>query len=142
MVKSKRLAGTAMSMPGGIAMGVCFSVVISIAGALIMTAMISNQSMPFESVGMGCVVLIAAAALSGAYLATLLVKRRNLLVCGITGLAYFLILLSVSAMFFGGTYSGVGMGALMVLLGAGGATALSIVLKKKPNWNKRNRAFR
>ena len=142
MVKSKRISGTAMSMAGGIALGVGVSFVISIAGALIMTAMISNQSMPFENVGMGCVVLIAAAALVGAYIAALLIKRRNLLVCGITGLAYFLVLLSVSAMFFGGTYSGVGMGALMVLMGSGGAAVLSIALKKKPNWSKRNRAFR
>ena len=142
MVKSKRTMGTAMSMPGGIVLGVGISIVITLIGALILTALISHQSMRFESVGYGCTAALLVSSLAGSYLSAQVIKRRSLLVCGLTGLIYFLILLSVTAMFFGGVYSGVGMSALMVFLGSGGAAFLSTALKKQPNWNKRKIAFR
>ena len=72
-----------------------------------------------ENIGYGVMLLLLTASYAGAALASAKVKRRKGLVCLLTGVGYFALLLAVTALFFGGQYSAVGVTALLILAGSG-----------------------
>ena len=62
--------------------------------------------------------------------------------CLLTGVCYYLALLAMTALFFGGQYSALGVTALAVLAGSGGAALLSILTEKSKNNHGRKMAYR
>jgi hypothetical protein len=54
------------------------------------------------------------------------------MVCCITGMVYFLGLLAATALFFGGNYKGVGISAIVVIIGTLSAGALGLKRKAGP----------
>jgi putative membrane protein (TIGR04086 family) len=129
MAVKRKLSGKGVSIPTGIVIGVVTAVAVMLIGALVMAAMVINETMPIDGIGVGAMCVIALASALGAWLAGGLTKQKKLLVCGLTALGFYLVLLSITAVFFDGVYSAMGISALMVLLGAG-ATLIPGLRKK------------
>lgn len=115
-----------MSMPGGLAMGGLVSLGITLAGSAILAWLVDEEMMAMESIGYGIMVMLLGASFLGAVTAYGKIRRRRLLVCAASGLVYIGILLSITALFFGGQYSGVAVTVLLVLAGSVAAGMLGL----------------
>ncbi len=123
MMQTQKPTGRAASIPGGLAIGALISLTVTILMAMILAKLIQSQTIAQEQVGYGVMALLFTSSFLGAAAAQGKVKHRRLLVCMLTGAVYFLILMSITALFFGGQYSAVGVTALLVM-GAAGCAAL------------------
>ncbi len=129
MAMKRRKSGKELPMAGAIAIGIFGSLILTFLGAALLAYLIGKGSVMQSGISFGCMIILAASSSFGAFLASGLFKRRKLMVCGITAAGYYLSLLAMTAMFFEGQYNGLGITAIMVLLGAG--TALLPVLLGK-----------
>ena len=115
MKQSKAAGG---SLPGGLAFGALISVAITLLCAALCAAMISAETLPEQSLGYASLVILFLAALGGATAGAGKAKGKRLYVCLIVAGIYMLVLFGMTALFFGGQYSGVGVTALVLLSGA------------------------
>ncbi len=120
----RKSTGRASSVQGGLAVGAAVSTGITLIGTMLMAYLLDTQKMVWEQTGYGIMVMLFAASYLGAVIACRKIKRQRLLICGLNGLTYFGILLSITALFFGGQYSGVAVTALLVAGGSGCAALL------------------
>lgn len=140
MVVNRKVTGRAMSMPAGISAGIVIAIAITIFGAVVVAWAVSREMLVFHSIGYGAMLILLAASIIGAMSAKALVKHRALVVCLGTGVGYFLSLLAITALFFGGQYRGVGTTFALVCAGAG--TAGMLGNKKKKSITKGYRKLR
>ena len=115
MYGKKKVSGTAMSIPAGLGIGLLVSLVITVAGAAITAWLIASEKIGEGSTGYGVMVILALGAGLGALSAVYLIKRLRLQVCMLTGVCYYLSLLAMTALFFGGQYQGMGISAIVIL---------------------------
>ena len=118
MADNQKLTGRTMSMPGGLAMGGICSLLITIGCAAALAWLVAEERMAEGSIGYGVMVLLLLASFAGAIVAWSRIKRQRMLVCMLSGAVYFATLLSITALFFGGQYSAVGVTALLVFCGS------------------------
>ncbi len=93
-------------------------------------------------VGYGAMIVLVIASAMGAWTAEGRIQRMRLQVCLLSGLSYFLALLSATALFFGGQYSGIGVTALAILAGSAGVALLSMRPQKNRIRHGRKKAHR
>ena len=123
MVANKKITGRATSLPAGLAIGA----VCSLAAELVLRAkLVEAETLPVEKVGYGIMVLLIVSSFAGAMISFGRIKRQRMLVCIVSGVIYFAMLMSMTALFFGGQYSAVGTTALLVLAGSGAAALLGL----------------
>ena len=134
MARKHKMSGKGVSLPAGIVIGVVAGVSLAILGALLLAYLVVSESIDIGGTGVGAMLIVALASAFGAWITSALVKQKKLLVSGLTALGFFLILLSITAVFFDGVFSEVGKIGLMILLGA--ALPLLFTLRKKSNKNK------
>ena len=137
MVANRKVTGTASSMPVGFTMGTLASLIVTFAGAALSGYLISREVLEESSIGYCAMVLILLSAVLGAAIAVGRIKRRRVFVCAISGVIYFGILLSMTALFFGGQYQGTGVTALLVLGGCTLVALLGLRGEKVPKYHKR-----
>lgn len=118
MVINRKPTGRAASMPAGLlAGGIC-----SLTGTLVLSAVLAKlvdiEKVPQDKIGYGIMVLLLVCAFLGANIACGRIKRQYLVVSAISAGIYFLILICITALFFGGQYSGIGVTAILVLCGS------------------------
>ncbi len=116
MAGKHKITGRSMSMPGGIILGVIIALGITVLGAGVLAYLISGQTVGEDAVGYGSIAILLVAAFVGTLTAVMRVKRRRMQVSAITGAGYFLSLLAMNALMFGGQYAGLGTTALVVLI--------------------------
>ena len=116
--------GRAMTLPGGLAVGTAVSMAMTLALSLLLAKLLHNGVLRQNQTGYGVMALLLTASFLGAATAQGKVKHLRGMVCLLEGLLYFLMLLCVTALFFGGQYSGMGVSALVVLAGSGTAALL------------------
>ena len=136
----QKATGRAMSMPAGIAVGMAVSLLVTLVGAFVLGWLIDKEMLEMNSIGYGAMVILLAASFLGALTAKTRIKHRYLVVCLVSGVGYYLVLLAITALFFGGQYQGMGVTLALVLAGAGTAGLLSI--KKKKSITKGYRKLR
>ena len=142
MVRNHKVTGTSGSIPVGIAFGVALALLISLAGAAITAYLIDSQMMKQEGIGIAAIIVLAVASACGAILAMLRIKRLRMQMCLLTGLFYYLTLLGMTALFFGGQYQGMGVAALAVLAGSGLVAFLGMREKKIGKMRHKKVAYR
>ena len=135
-IKNKRSAKE-MSVPGGLAIGSLSSLVVTLAGAMIIAALLNAEKIGEGSVGPLTMIVHGLSAITGAWIVMTLVNKLRLQVCILTGACYYLILLGMTALFFDGQYSGLGLTALIVLTGS---ALVAFLPSKKPT--RRNKGFK
>ena len=99
--------------------------------ALVLTWLVTRETLPVGQAPKAVWAALALAALLGALLAEKRVGQMALLTGAATALVFFLVLLSGTALFFGGQYAGLLGNGLSVLAG-GLAAGLLGAREKKP----------
>lgn len=133
----RKLTGRATSIPQGLALGALISIAITILVTAMGAHMIASEIMPQEQIGYCSIAAILLSTVSGGMIATGRIKRRRLMVCMLSGLCYFCILLSMTALFFGGQYDGIGVTLLIIILGS--LVSALITNRQRRNSNHRQR---
>lgn len=121
----KKQLGRAPSVGKSVAAGVAFGTVWTLVSAAVIAKLVDSEILPMENVGYGSMIAVLTAVFIGASLAG---KRAGHMVIQATvcsGVAYFVCLLLVNALFFGGSYTGLGVTALLVALATGLAVLAS-----------------
>lgn len=117
MTTNRKPTGRASSMGGGLAAGAAVSLCATLASAGVLAWLLSAEKLAQENTGYGVMILLLASSFLGAMTAAYRIKRRRLIVCTASALIYFGLLMAMTALFFGGQYSGVGVTGIMVLCG-------------------------
>lgn len=118
MVANKKITGRATSLPVGLAIGAACSLAATLILTAILAKLVEAETLPVEKVGYGIMVLLIVSSFAGAMISFGRIKRQRMLVCIVSGVIYFAMLMSMTALFFGGQYSAVGTTALLVLRAA------------------------
>ena len=139
MIRSKKTTGKAVSMPTGLLLGALVSLGITVAGAAITGKLLEVERIAEETVGYAVMILLLVASYAGTRLSQHKIKRQILLVSVLSGVIYFALLLSVTALFFGGEYEAVAVTGLLVMGGCGTALILSGRSGRGRNSKKRGR---
>lgn len=105
-------------MPAGFALGVSASLLITVLGAALIAKLVDRETIGEGSIGYGILIVMILASWLGSLVSYGRIKRRRAVVCLAAGGIYFLVLLSFTALFFGGEYSGVGVTALLIFCGS------------------------
>lgn len=127
-----------MSMPAGLAVGAAASLGMTLLSAAILAKLVDMETVAWENIGYGIVILLVLASFFGAMTAYAKIKRQRLLVCGVSGVIYFGILLAITALFFGGQYEAVGVTAGLVF----GGSACAWLLGLRGGGSKNRKKFR
>ena len=110
-----RASGKTMGIPAGIAIGILISMLISLGGAALTAWLVSAEKIGEGGIGYAAVFAVALASAAGAWFSTSAIKRLRLQMCLLSGACYFLTLLGMTALFFGGQYQGIGTMAIVIL---------------------------
>ena len=125
MVKTKKTTGRAASIPAGLASGALVNILITLMLTAVIAKMVQSGLLSQDQIGYGIMFLLFFSSVAGAMTAQSRVKHRRMLVSLLSGLIYIVILLSVTALFFGGQYAGFGVTVLLIMGGTGTVAILS-----------------
>lgn len=117
--------------PKGIGIGAAVSIMTTILGVAIAAWLLATETIGEGSIGYITVALLLLSSILGAFISVCTVKQKRAPVCFITGGVYLLSLLAINALFFHGTYSGVGESTLVILAGVLSVAILGLKGKKK-----------
>lgn len=138
MVVNRKVTGTSSSMPKGILLGWLAQMCLTLMGSALCAYLIGKEYIEGEGIGYCAMGIILASTIAGALGACSSIKCRKLQVCFISGGVYYLSLLAITALFFGGIYNGMGVTALLVF-GSCGTVALLSVGERKQNWKRKRK---
>lgn len=142
MVVNRKLTGRAASVPAGLAAGAIVSVVITLLLAVVIGRLVDTEKIQWDNVGYGIMILLITASFFGSAIASARIKRQRMIICLLSGAIYFALLLSITALFFGGQYEAVGVTAALILAGSGTAGLLGLGRKGEGIRKKRRSAYR
>lgn len=134
----KKLTGRAPSLGKSVAAGVSLGAIWTVISAAIIAKLVDSEILAMENVGYGAMFAVLSAVFIGAFLAGKWAGHMVLQAAVISGVAYFACLLLVNALFFGGSYTGLGVTALLVAL----ATALAVLAAGKGKGRPRRRRYK
>ena len=110
--------GTAMSMPVGLTVGGIGSLMITLAMSAVIAKMMEREVIAQGNIGYFVIGILLLSTIAGALISFGRIKRRRMIVCLVSGLIYYCILLLITTLCFGGQYQGVGVTGLVVLCGS------------------------
>lgn len=126
MKLNKMNTGKSSSVPAGLAAGAAVSMIVTGIMSGILAVLLNRESISWEMVGYGILMMIMLSSFLGAVTANAKIRRQKLLVSLMSGFLYWGILLSITALFFGGRYEAVGVTAFLIVGGCGCASMLGI----------------
>lgn len=106
-------------MGAGLLQGSCVGLGTTLVLAMLTAKLVDMGTLRVTAIGYCAIGILLASSFLSAVIATGRIKRQKMLVCGISGLIYYCILLGMTALFFDGQYRGMGVTALMVVCGVG-----------------------
>lgn len=118
MTMNRKPTGTTMSMPAGLAIGGICSLLITVVLSAIVAKLTESEVIAQESIGYFVISILLISSVAGSLVSFRKIQRRRLVVCLISGLIYYCVLLSITAMCFGGQYQGVGVTGMAILCGS------------------------
>ena len=130
------------SMLKGIHIGTGAALMLTLAGCAVAAWGIHAQRIPENGLDAAAAVIAAGSAAVGTAVGCGITGQKRVPMCGITAAAYFLCLLSVTALFFGGEYGGIGGMALAAFGGGAVPILLGILPKKRKGIRVPKRGYR
>lgn len=121
---TNKQTGCAMSMPMGLCIGTTASLGITALSIAMLANLLEKESVSWEAAGYGIMATLILSSFIGAKVSWLKIKHQKVIVSMMSGLLYYGILLSITALFFGGQYEAVGVTFLLVSAGCGSAVLL------------------
>ena len=131
-----KASGRATSMPKGFLWGAITSITATMAMASILAWLIESNIIKHDYLGYGVMIILSTSAYFGAMVSHRKIKRQKLFVTFVSGGIYFIQLLILTALFFGGKYRAVYETALMIACGSFlyGILNFSNAGKRKKQW--------
>ena len=133
-VKTKR-SGKATSIPAGLGMSLGVNVCISAISMGLIAYLLHQEKITWEATGYWIMVTLLISSFVGAKTAINAIKTQYLMIAAMSGLIYWLFLLCITALFFGGNYSSVYETA--GLIAAGSICAVLLRLPKSQTITKK-----
>ena len=118
MYLKKKTTGTSASIPVGIGLGLVASMVITLACSGITAYLISAEKIGEHTIGYMVMLILALSAVIGTWIAVTAIKRLRLQISLLFAGCFYLVLLAMTALLFGGQYQGMGISAVIVLAGS------------------------
>ena len=110
----------------GASVGAGGSVVATLALSALAASLISRETISETSMDMVALAILILSSAVGALTAVKVTAHHRLPVCMASGCIYYLVLLSCTALFFGGVYSAVGVTGLAIFGGCGAVVLLGL----------------
>ena len=126
------------SIPLSILVGIGASILLTLIVAAIAALLLASERIGIHAVSAIASITVATAAGIGSWVSAKLAEKQRMQVCLITGTGYFLLLLAMTALFFGGSYGQVPVRLLFVLL----SSAFVGILGLKGKWNSKTNRFK
>ena len=142
MIKKQSRKELESTVLGGILTALIISVLTTLLGTAVSAYLIHTEMISQESMGAAVITVLAISAASGAAGAIYKVKRLKMQMCLLLGASYYLLLLSITALFLGGQYDGIAAAGLSILMGCGAVAILNVIPGKKGNSYKRKKVYR
>lgn len=136
MVSNLKLKVKTSSMPIGVGLGAVVCILMTMLGAAVTAWAVSSERLTQEYIGYCVMGILFLGSFLGTVTAVGKIKYNRAFVCAAVGIAYYIILLAFTALFFGGQYEGFGATGLMILLGCGCALLLGLKPKKEKGRRK------
>ena len=138
-MENKKVSLNGRNAASAIGLGVVISVVLMLVATFVVSALLMNQTIEIESVGVLVLIVTELSVFVGCAFSTLRMRRSVLPVAVATSLGLFIIQIGITALFFEGQYRGM-IVTLVILLG--GAVASSLIVLKHLNHSKTFRGKR
>ena len=118
-MKMKRYNGRASTIPAGLALAGTVSLILTLLGAAVTAWLILRGNFPVGWAGYCAMVILLLSSTAGAATAVSRIQRLRVQMCLAAGGIYYLCLVLITALFFGGQYRGMGVTGLLVFCGSG-----------------------
>ena len=118
MTLNRKVTGRAMSIPAGLAVSATVSLLVTLLVVVIGANLLSKEILIQENIGYCAMLALLLGSSLGAVTAAKGIKHRKLAVGMMSGGVYYLLLLGITALFFGGQYQGMGVTLILVLGGS------------------------
>lgn len=115
----KKRNGRASTMAGGLAVGAGVSMVLTFLLSVLVGKLADMEIISETAIGYAAMGILLLSSIAAAVVSIGRIKRQRLIVGLASGGIYYLMLLSITALFFGGRYTGMGVTALVVAAGCG-----------------------
>lgn len=113
--KSMKSKGT---IPVAILIAVIVSLLVTVLGSSVVSFLIHRELIQETAMVYGVVILLLVSSYAGGVTGYGKAKEKRLLVSMLSALFYFLILMAMTAIIFGGKYSGIGVTGTVIFCGA------------------------
>lgn len=118
MTVNQKPSGRASSIPMGLLTGALVSLAITMLLAALAAKLTLAEITEESHIGYYVIIILMTASFFGTHTACSKIKRQRLMVCLLSGVVFFLLLMSITALFFGGQYEAVGVTAVLVFGGS------------------------
>ena len=115
---------TASSLPAGLVIGLLSGVLASVMLTAIFAYFIAMEKLAQESIGWCAMAVLFTGSCVSAWVSAKKVQSRTAMVCALGSGIYFLTMVGITALFFGGIYDGVGVSAVLIAVGCAAAFCL------------------
>lgn len=137
MVSKQSVRGNVGMIPRGIGLGLAASLICTFACIAIGASLLNAEIVGEKNEGYITVTTLLFSSIIGAVVSVRSIKEKRVPVCLLSGGAYLLSLLAITALFFGGVYDGVGESALVILAGALSVALLGLKESRKAGKRRR-----
>lgn len=142
MSKKRRVKESGSSIPKAIGLSLIISATITVLGTVAGAYLIQKEMILQENMGIVVIAVLTLGSAAGAFAAMYTAKRMKLQTSILSGVSYYILLLSMTALFFGGQYDGIVATALAIISGCSIAALLNILPNKRGKSFKRKTAYR
>ena len=118
------------AMPVIVGVGLIVGWIITIVLTLAMATIISSGNDKEYLIGTSSIIAVILSSVVSAILVSKRTEHNKMIFALISGIVYFISLLCVNALFYDGTFTGVGYYALLIL---GASISVGLICSRKPN---------
>lgn len=129
MRENKKATGHATTIAGGIFRGEIISLLFAAILIMIFARLMERNVLVEMQIGIFVMFILLTTSFIGCCVAIRMIKRRVLLVTVVFEIVYAVLMISITALFFGGMYDGIFPGVLLIICGS----TLSMACFMKPN---------
>ena len=133
MTSNQKVTGTAVSIPKGMFYSGVVSLILTLLLTGILAILVEREVVEERNIGYGIMVILIVTSYISAMTAWNKIKHRRMMICLLSGIVYCVILLSITARFFGGQYGSVWETMLLIFCGS----MLAVLLGGKQNADKK-----
>ena len=142
MLATQKLTGRATSIPKGILTALIISMSWTLVASVIGACMVSKEWMAQEKIGIWAIFVLITASVVGGMVAAGRIKRQRIQMASLHGGLYYILLILLNLLCFGGQFRGMGVTLVFVLMGSVVAGILGNRPAGKGNGRRRRKTHR